>query len=390
MKQWRQGTVTLACEELKNAVRGKKIALMMNTSAIDNQGRLLVDVMAEEKWAEIAFFLGMEHGVRGNHYAGGGDTANVDEKTGIEIISLYQFPESRPPADLVAQVDAVVFCAQDVGVRHWTYTPWLMTLIDACAQADREVIVLDRPNPIRGDIVEGAPCEKYAGQGLLSGFDYPLRHGMTVGELAHMYNEEKHIGAKLTVLKMQGWRRDMWFDETGLIWLPPSPNMPTVDSALFFAATGLIQGANISFGVKTTTPFQYIGHPDFSGERIANTLNDLDLPGVYFVPKFYQASLPKENGLPGEPVLCDGVMIVIHDRDAFRPVSTQLHIIDVLNKLYPDTFNIARAGEFANIRMGTDRISQLSAKKESLMPLLQEWEEKAEEFKVRREKYLLY
>lgn len=390
MKQWKQGKVTLACEELKAAVQGKRIALMMNTSAIDNQGKLLVDVMAEEKWAEIAFFLGMEHGVRGNHYASSGDDTDVDAKTGIKIISLYQFPECRPPADLVAQVDAVVFCAQDVGVRHWTFTPWLMTLIDACAQADREVIVLDQPNPIRGDIVEGAPGEKYAGQGLLSGFDYPLRHGMTVGELAKMYNEEKNIGAKLKVLKMQGWRRDMWFDETGLIWLPPSPNMPTVDSALYFAATGLLQGSNASFGKKTTTPFQYIGRPDFNGEDIADALNERELPGVFFVPKYYQAALTLDNGLPTEPVLCDGVMIVIHDRDAFRPVSTQLHIIDVLNKLYPDTFSIARAGVFSNIRMGTDRISELSANKESLMPLLQEWEEKAEEFKKRREKYLLY
>ena len=390
MKQWKQGKVTLACEELKAAISGKKIALMMNTSAIDNNGRLLVDVMAEEKWADIAFFLGMEHGVRGNHYAGGGDTADVDEKTGIKIISLYQFPESRPPVELVSQVDAVVFCAQDVGVRHWTYTPWMMMLIDACAKADREVIILDRPNPIRGDIVEGAPGEKYAGEGLLSGFDYPLRHGMTIGELAKMYNEEKSIGAKLTILKMKGWRRDMWFEETGLIWLPPSPNMPTVDSALYFAATGLIQGANISFGVKTATPFQYIGHPDFSGEAIADALNGRDLPGVYFVPKFYQASLPKDNGLPGDVVLCDGVMMVINDRNVWRPVSTQLNIIDVLNQLYPDTFNIARAGRFGNVRMGTDRISELSVKKESLLPLAKEWEEQAEAFKKRREPYLLY
>ena len=159
---------------------------------------------------------------------------------------------------------------------------------------------------------------------------------------------------------------------------------------MYFATTGLLQGSNISFGIKTTTPFQYFGHPDFSGEAIADALNERDLPGVYFVPKYYQAALPSENGLPGDPVLCDGVMTVIHDRKLFRPVTAQLHIIDVLNILCPDTFDVARAGKFANLRMGTDRISELSAKKESLLSFAKEWEEKAEEFKKRREPYLLY
>lgn len=390
MIRWEKGKVTLACDELREHIAGKRVALMMNTSAIDNEGRLLLDVIVKENWAEVPFFFGMEHGVRGNLYAGNGDDTDVDEATGVKIISLYPFPGLRPPVELVEQVDAVVFCAQDVGVRHWTYTPWMCTLIDSCAKADREVIIVDRPNPIRGDIVEGAPGEKYVGMHLLSGFDYPLRHGMTVGELAVMYNEEKKIGAKLTVLKMKGWKRDMWYDETGLIWLPPSPNMPTVDTALYFAATGLLQSSNISLGIKTTTPFQYVGRPDFSGEALAEELNSRDLDGVYFVPKYYMASVALESGHPGELCLCDGVMMVIHDRNTWRPVMTQLNIFDALFKLYPDIINLDRDNRHSRVRMGTDKICDAFLARQSLAPVMEEWKQGAEEFKKRREKYLLY
>jgi len=390
MKQWVKGAVTLACDELRQHIAGKRVALMMNTSAIDNEGRLLLDVIIQEKWADVAFFFGMEHGVRGNLYAGNGDDTDVDEVTGVKIISLYPFPGLRPPVELVEQVDAVVFCAQDVGVRHWTYTPWLMTLIDSCAKAGREAIVLDRPNPIRGDIVEGAPGEKYTGKGLLSGFDYPLRHGMTIGELARMYNEEKKVGAKLTVLKMKGWKRDMWYDETGLIWLPPSPNMPTVDTALYFAATGLLQGSNLAYGIKTTTPFQYIGHPNISGEALALELNSRGLQGVYFVPKYYMSDTEPISGKKKEIRLCNGVMMVIHDRDIWRPVMTQLNIMDAMLKLYPDILNLEWSKDLPRIRMCTDKICDAALRHESLQPIMEEWEQGAEEFKKRREKYLLY
>ncbi len=386
MKTWKQGKVTLATEQLRQAVAGKKIALMMNTSAIDNEGRLLLDVIVEEKWAEVAFFFGMEHGVRGNLYAADSAVGNVDTKTGIPIVNLYDFPGFRPQPEDVAKVDAVVFCAQDTGVRHWTYTPWMMTLMDAAAKADREVIVLDRPNPIRGDIIEGACCQtKYVGIDLLSGFEYPLRHGMTIGELAMMYNDVHNVGCKLTVLKMQGWRRDMWFEETGLVWLPPSPNMPTVDTALYFAATGLLQGSNVSLGIGTTTPFQFIGRPEFSGGLLAKELNSRGLEGVYFIPKFYKARCKGYTEMP----LCDGVMMVIHDRAAWRPVTTQLHTMDALCKLFPETVNLD-AHALARPRMGTDEICDRALRQERVAGLIPKWEQAAAEFRKKREKYLLY
>ncbi len=390
MKQWKTGNVALACEELREKVRGKKIALMMNTSAIDNEGRLLLDRIVQEHWAQVLFFFSMEHGIRGNFSGGNSDTEDVDEKTGVKIIRLSKYPGKRPPAELMSQVDAVVFCAQDTGIRHWTYTPCMMRLLDSAAKADREVVILDRPNPIRGDIVEGAPGEKYVGDYLLSGFAYPLRHGMTIGELALMYNAVENVGARVTVLKMKGWQRDMWYGDTGLIWLPPSPNMPTVDTPLYFGATGLLQSSNISLGLKTTTPFQYIGHEDIDGEALANELNSRGLEGIYFVPKFYMAARWVANEQPDMVTLCDGVMMAIHDRNLWRPVKTQLHIIDALIKLYPGLLDLECWPTLARVRMGTDAICDAAQRGESLMPILKEWEQSAKRFEEQRKPYLLY
>lgn len=396
MSGWKQGAVRLATNELKEAVKGKTIALMMNTSALDNEARLLVDVMAEEKWADIKFFFGMEHGVRGNIEAGGGDTVMVDEKTGIEIVSLYDLPGWKPNAEWVSKVDAVVFCAQDTGVRHWTYTPWMLTLIDAAKEADREVIILDRPNPIRGDIVEGGFADdKYAflDQEFLIGFGYPLRHGMTIGELALMYNDTRKVGANITVLKMDGWKRDMWYEETGLPWVPPSPNIPTVESALYFAATGLMQGADFSCGIATTTPFQYVGDPSWDGEALANELNSRNLAGIYFIQKYYQAKCYREslhNGGTNKTDLCDGVLMVIQDREAWKPVETQLHIMDAIVKLFPGKYEFNYHKALACYRMGTDEICERASKGESIMPVLEKWQYEADVFKKIRRDYLLY
>lgn len=396
MSGWKKGAVTLNCEGLKEAVKGKKIALMMNTSALDNSGRLLVDVMVEEKWADIAFFFGMEHGVRGNIEAGGGDASMVDEKTGIQIVSLYDFPDWKPNAEWVSKVDAVVFCAQDTGVRHWTYTPWMLTLINAAKEADREVIILDRPNPIRGDIVEGGFAdEKYVADDhdFLLGFGYPLRHGMTIGEIALMYNEVRNVGAKITVLKMDGWKRDMWWEETGLPWVPPSPNIPTVNSALYFAATGMMQGADFSCGIATTTPFQYVGDPSWDGEALANELNSRNLDGIYFIPKYYQAKCFREslhNGGTNKTDLCDGVLMVIQDREVWKPVETQLNIMDAIVKTFPGKFELNYHKPLARYRMGIDEICERASKGESILPVLEKWQKESEEFKKMREKYLLY
>lgn len=387
MKQWIPGGVKLGCDELRRRIKGKRVALMLNASALDNEGRLLMDVIIEEKWADVAFFIGMEHGVRGDIYAGMPGIGDIDYKTGIRIVNAYACEDYHPPVEEIKKVDAVVFSAQDVGVRHWTYTPWMLMLLESCAKADKEVIILDRPNPLGGEVVEGGCAEPFS-IGLLCGFDYPLRHGMTMGEIAMMYNEEKKIGAQLTVIPAEGWSRDLFYDQTGLVWLPPSPNMPTVDTAFYFATTGLLQSSNCAIGIKTTTPFQYIGAPNFNGDAMATELNSLALDGVYFVPKFYM------SGLLGTaeqmPQLCNGVMTVIHDRKAFRPVTTQLHIMDMLLRLYPEYVNFEEDKKDARPRMGTHVICDRAARGESLLPVIEDWWAQAEAFNKRRQPWLIY
>lgn len=392
MKKSKKGNVILACDELYKCIKGRKIALMMNTTALDNDGNLLIDEIVKSGVAKVEFFFGMEHGVRGNLYAGDGNLSDIDEKTGIEIVNLYKYPRLQPPVEWLEKVDAVVFSAQDVGIRHWTYTPWLMLLIENAAKADCEVIILDRPNPIRGDIVEGAPAEpKYAGTQLLSGFEYPLRHGMTIGELALMYNSVKDINAKLTVLKMDGWSRDMWYDETGLIWVPGSPNMPTTETPLYFGMTGLMQSSNISLGIGTTTPFQFVGSPHFDGDKLTKELNSYNLPGVKFLQKYYMAMTyenPKE-GADRKITLCNGTFIVIRDRNIVRPVEIQFHIMEVVNKLFYDKVNFEHTDD-GRSRMCTDEICDTLVKKESIIPINEKWKIGAKEFEKQRKPYLIY
>ena len=381
-----KGRVILATQALQKAIAGKKIALMMSCNALDETGRILLDVITDQWRADVRFFFGMEHGVRGNFTAGDSGIDTTDKKTGLPVVNLYDYFELRPPVEWVEKVDAVVFCAQDAGVRHWTFTPWMMTLIEAAAQANREVIILDLPNPIRGDIVEGAGVdEKFVGIEMLSGFSYPLRHGMTIGELALMFNETKQLGCKLTVLPMEGWRRDMWHDQTGLIWVPASPNMPHNFTPLYFATTGLFQAANVSCGVGTTTPFQYLGAPWVDGEAFANAINDLAIPGLLAVQKYYPARICETPGLP----LCDGAFLVCRDREQYRPVTAQLQLMDILAKMYPGQFDLEKH-YLSRPRMGTDAICDRLQSGQSIADLIPQWAQSAEAFAVARKPYLLY
>ena len=387
MEHWQSGAVVLAEESLKRAIRGKRIAMMINSSAIHNDGRYLMDMIVEEKWAEVAFFLGIEHGVRNDLENEHDNLGLVDPKTGIPIVNLYRYPEYRPPVEELRRVDAVVYCAQDSGVRHWTFTPWMLLLLQSAAKAGCEVIIVDRPNPLRGDIVEGKVTEpKYEGT-ILTGYGYPLRHGMTIGELALLHNEEWKLGVRLTVLRMEGWRRDMWYSDTGLMWLPPTPNISTPERLLSYLALGLLQGSNLALGHRTPIPFEWFGHPAFSAEKLARELNSRGLPDVFFAPRsFMSTTWTDRNTL----IPCRGVVLLIRNRDTFRAVRTQLHIMDALVKLYPDTVDFEAAGGWARPRMGTDDVFDCIQSGRSILSLIEPWEADAAAFADRRKPYLLY
>ncbi len=384
MKNWPTGKVILPIEKLHDHIRGKKIALMMNATARDNEGAALIDVIPAYDDVEVSFFIGMEHGVRGDLYAGDPGLQMVDQKTGLPIVNLYDYPEWRVPAEPLQDVDMVVFCAQDTGVRHWTYTPWMLTLIDAGAKAGCEVVILDRPNPLGSTVEGGATEEQYRYIELINGFGYPLRHGMTIGELALMYNETQRVGCKLTVLPMENYSKDMSYEETGLPWLPPSPNMPTVDTCFYFATTGLLQGSVLGYGIGTTTPFQYVGTPWMDGEKVANELNSRNLPGVYCVQKFYKANCKGEKG-----VLCDGFLMVLKDREAFCPVQFQLNIIDAIAKIHPNEL-VLDHHYLAVIRHGSTDLVDAVKSGRSVLELEEKWNRESEEFAQARKPYLLY
>lgn len=387
MRTWRGGAVRLAHDSLREAIRGKRIAMMVNSSAIHNDGRFLMDVIVEEKWAEVAFFLGIEHGIRNDLENEHDNLGDIDPKTGIRIVNLYRYPEYRPPVEELKTVDAVVYCAQDSGVRHWTFTPWMQLLIQSVAKAGCELIIVDRPNPIRGDLVEGKCTEaKYEGT-ILSGYGYPLRHGMTIGELALFHNDDRKIGAKITVLPMEGWTRDMWYSDTGLMWLPPTPNISTPERLLSFLTLGLLQGSNLSLGHATPIPFEWFGHPKFSGEELARELNSRDLPDVFFAARSYMSTTWQDRKTL---IPCRGVVLLIENRNTFRAVDTQLHIMDAVVKLYPEIVDFEASGGWARPRMGTDDVFDCVREGRSILSLIDPWRASAEEFCERRKPYLLY
>ena len=390
MTAWPKGKVSIATNALCEYIKGKKVALMMNVSSTDNDGSFVMDNIIKDGGAKVEFFISMEHGVRGNFQGCYSDSADVDTKTGVEIVSLYK-TTLQEQAERIKKLDAVVFSAQDIGLRHWTFTAMMYKLISLCTEIDTEVIVLDRPNPLRGDIVEGEIAKKYIGMHNVSSYNefrYPLRHGMTIGELANMYNEERNVGARLKVFTMEGYKRDMWFEDTGLLWMAPTPNMVTAENALNYATTGLLQGANLALGRRTTTPYKYVGSDYINGEELATELNGRDIPGVFFMQKYCEAAIGGPNYVD-EIISCDGVEICIYDKEIYSPTYAQLQLIDALVKLYGDKLNL-EVNELARIRMCSDEVCDAVKNGESLLPIIPVWKKSSEEFMRLREKYLLY
>ena len=258
--------------------------------------------------------------------------STVDARTGLPVYSLYG--ETKvPTAAMLDGVEVLVFDIQDVGVRFYTYIWTMSYVLEAAAAYDIPLIVLDRPNPIGGLIREGPLLEpgyaSFVGRYLL-----PVRHGLTVGELARLFNAERALGADLTVVETTGWRRSMWFDETGLPWVPPSPAMPKLETATVYPGTCLLEGTNVSAGRGTATPFESVGAPWIEGHRLASALNDLSLPGVRFRPVTFCPSASQYRGQT-----CKGVTLHVTDRGAFRPLRAGLHVVSAIQRLWPDAFS---------------------------------------------------
>ncbi len=310
-------------------LRGRCTGLITNPTGVTAGLRATVDTLAALPGVQLRALFGPEHGVRGDVQDGLAVASGVDEATGLPVHSLYG-PDRKPSAAMLDGLDLLIYDIQDVGCRYYTYPYTLSHVMEAAGERGIDVLVLDRPNPLNGRAVEGPVLEPQLSS-FVGRFPIPVRHGLTAGELAQFMNAEFGLGCRLKVIPMRGWRRRYWFDNTGLPWVPPSPNIPTLDTALVYPGTCLIEGTNVSEGRGTTKPFECVGAPWVDARSLAAELNARDLPGVRFRPVSFMPTFSKHAG-----ALCHGVQVHVTDRAALRAFETGLHLVDALIKLYPD------------------------------------------------------
>ncbi|PAL08155.1 hypothetical protein B8W99_22720 [Peribacillus simplex] len=374
--------IEVLLKDEKNVLSGKKVGLITNPTGIDSKLTSIVDLLHDDPDINLTALFGPEHGVRGDAQAGASVEYYVDEKTGLPVYSLYG-KTKKPTPEMLKDVEVLVFDIQDVGTRYYTYIYTMAYAMEAAKENDIPFIVLDRPNPQGGESVDGPVLEPEFSS-FVGLYPIPLKHGMTVGELATFFNKEYKIGADLKVIKMKGWKRDMDYDDTGLPFVLPSPNMPTVSTTFVYPATGLIEGTNVSEGRGTTKPFELIGAPYINSDELAGKLNALRLPGVKFRAASFTPTFSKHAGK-----LSHGVEIYITDREEFKAVPTGLHIIKTIQDLYPGDFEFLAANNF-NLLIGNGWIMSRIKEGSTVNEILKEYQVRQDAFKKVRKNYLLY
>jgi uncharacterized protein YbbC (DUF1343 family)/CubicO group peptidase (beta-lactamase class C family) len=359
----------------------RSIGLLTNQTGVDPEGRRTIDVLASVPGISLDAIFSPEHGVTGTL-----DTTDVkntkDAATGIEVYSVYGASDAarRPPMDVLKRLDAVVIDLADAGVRFYTYEATTGYFLEAAAKAGVEIVILDRPNPITGSFVEG-PVSDVGQEKFTNYFPVPVRHGMTLGELAKMFNAERHIGAKLEVVPMDGWQPGDWFDSTGLPWVNPSPNLRSLTEATLYPGVAMIEGANVSVGRGTDTPFEVVGAPWIKSRELAEYLNARAIQGVRFIPIVFT---PSSSNFAGEP--CQGVNLIILDRNTLDSPELGIELASALHKLYPNDFKLEK---MADLLVNQAVFEALSAG-EDPRRIAEDWQESLQAFVRTREKYLLY
>jgi len=358
-----------------------RLGLVTNQTAVDSQGRRTADVLAHAPGIKLAAIFSPEHGI-----AGKSDTAEIgnstDAATGTTIYSVYGDTDAkrRPSEAEFTGIDAIVYDIQDIGVRFYTYESTLGYFLEAAAKSGKQIFVLDRPNPLGGSVVQG-PVADPGREAFVSYWQTPVRQGMTMGELAKMFNAERGIGAKLKVVPMDGWMRGDWFDSTGVLWINPSPNMRSLTEAILYPGIGMIEATNISVGRGTDTPFEVVGAPWADSKALAKYLNARDISGVRFVPTTFT---PSASNYASES--CGGVNLVITDRDALDAPELGIEIVSALQHLYPDKYKIAALD---TLMVNKKSFGALMAG-EDPRRVAEDWREGTEKFNVIRAKYLIY
>jgi uncharacterized protein YbbC (DUF1343 family) len=364
-------------------LEGRRVGLITNHTGRNREGRSTIDVLASARNFKLVALFSPEHGLRGLEDTHVGDAR--DERTGLPVYSLYERNRRRPTAEMLRGIDTLVFDIQDIGARFYTYITTCGYAMEEAARNKIRFVVLDRPNPINGYDIEGPVAEKelteQASFSFTSYHPIPVRYGMTIGELAMLFNKERDINADLLVIKMEGWRRASYYDDTALAWVNPSPNMRSLTQAMLYPGIGLLETTNLSVGRGTDTPFEVIGAPWLDGMKLAESLNRAGLGGVRFVPIRFT---PKASKFAGEE--CGGVNIIITDRGSFRPVAAGVEIAYQLRRIHPDAW---KADDY--IRLLAHR-AVLAALKEGnpLAEIASVWQPGLAQFARVRQKYLIY
>ena len=360
------------------ALKDKRVGLITNHTGRDRDGNSTIDLLSKAPDVKLVALFSPEHGIRGA-LDQSSISNSMDEKTGLPIYSLYGDVKA-PTDEMLKEVDTLVFDIQDVGARFYTYISTLGLAMEAAAKNKKSFVVLDRVNPINGQDVEG-PLADPDKLSFVASHPIPIRHGMTVGELATLFNKERNINVDLQVVRVDDWKRTQWFDSTGLTWINPSPNMRSLTEAILYPGVCLLEPTNVSVGRGTDTPFEVIGAPWIDGRKLADALNNAKLQGVRFVPVRFT---PKSS--VHKDVECGGVNIIISRRDQFEPVITGLEIAAQLKKLFSKDFSIERFNRLLVNQKVFDAFSQGA----DARALRQVWESELEGFRAIRRKYLLY
>ena len=368
-----------------------RLGLLYNQASVDSHFRIAPDLINKAFPRSLAALFGPQHGVGGTEQDNMRETGHgTHPRLGIPIYSLYS-QTRRPSAEMLADVDTVLIDLQDVGTRVYTFTTTVLFMMEACAAAGKKALILDRPNPINGLLVEGNVLDP-AYSSFVGPFPIPMRHGLTLGELMTLYNEEYGIKCDLKIVPMVGWNRNEYFEETGLPWVLPSPNMPLVETAVVYPGQVILEGTNLSEGRGTTRPFEIFGAPFLEPDSVREVLDSETLRGAILREVNFQ---PTFNKWAGE--LCRGFQIHVTDRNVFRPYRATLAIISALLKLYPGDFNWSDPPyEYVHdklpidVILGDDRVRRDLEQGRSILDMEKEWQGELERFIKKRSRFLLY
>ena len=368
--------------DLPPALRGKRVGLITNHTGIDRSRTPDIDLIAQHRDLKLVALLAPEHGIRGDAAAGVTIGDETDGRTGVPIFSLYRAEDRGPTAEMLKDVDVLVYDLQEVGGRTWTYVSTMALAMQAAARKRIPFVVLDRPNPIGGEIVEGALLDPRF-KSFVGMYPIPARHGMTVGELATLFNQKYGIGADLIVARVANWRRSQWFDQTGLPWVNPSPNLRSLAALKSYPGSVYFEGTNLTEGRGTDRPFEQIGASWLNAPEVARVMNEMRLPGIRF--EAITMSVAQTAAKFGGQTI-PAIRFVITDQQAYRPVRTSLLLIAAIRRQHPRDF--AWSGTIDRLT-GSDRV-RLAIEGGQLLSLLKEWDQEAADFLESRKPFLLY